>query len=555
MTALASPHRVALESPGSHRFLLPFSPRRLAVLRVPVLVVGGGAGGASAALAAHAQGREVLVLEKAPSAQSNTSWAQGGLAAAIGSVDSPERHAADTLRVGCGLSDPEAVRFVTDRGPEVVDWLESLGVVFDQKSVAEHREPSREGGHSVSRVLSAGGDTTGRAIQRSLDLNLSRPGLQVRQDLRAVDVLVAEGRCVGVVAIDAHGELLLVLAGATILATGAVGQIYRETTNPAVATGDGMAMAFRAGAMLQDMEFVQFHPTTLYIAGAARVLVTEALRGAGAVLVDRNGQRVMEGQHEDLDLAPRDVVSRAILARMVETGDTHVYLDASGVDKVKTRFPGIAGMCAAFGLDIEKAPIPVRPGAHYMVGGVTSDLDARTTVPGLYVCGEVAATGLHGANRLASNSLLEALIMGKVAGAIASEDCEIPAATTLDKLDDSPKAGSLDEDSGRDAPPLNLDDMLYSLKSLMWRQVGLVRHGAALEDAEDKIAFWERVLLSRRHVSQQFIDLGNLLLIGRLVCRAAFERQESRGTHYRGDFPESDDNWRRRVLIVREQSA
>lgn len=550
MTSLSEPRLVHPEPLGP-RYLLGFVPRKLPILRWPVLVVGGGAAGASAALSAAEAGVEALVLEKGPSRQSNTWWAQGGVAAAIAEIDSARLHAEDTLTVGCGLSHPDVVDLITSRGPEEIERLEKLGLIFDQMSV-ETRELSREGGHRVSRVLSAGGDSTGRAIQECLDSAMLVPSrLTVRRDLRAIDLLVADGRCIGILAMHESGELVGVLAGSTVLATGAVGQLYRETTNPSFATGDGIAMAYRAGVRVQDLEFVQFHPTTLYIAGASRVLVSEALRGAGAVIVDRTGRSVMDGVHEQGDLAPRDVVSRAILDRMVATGDTHVYLDASGVDGVVRRFPQIARMCAAFDIDIERDPIPVRPGAHYMVGGVSTDLEARSSIPGLYACGEVAASGLHGANRLASNSLLEAFVMGRRAGVSAAAEAKRPQTSLFEQLGDDPATAQDAGAWGEDAPRLHLDDMLYSLKSLMWRQVGLVRDAPMLEDAVEKIRFWESVLIKRRRSANDYIDLANMLLVGRLVAQSALERTESRGTHYRSDHPSSESDWLRHVVLER----
>ncbi|MCB9890783.1 MAG: L-aspartate oxidase [Planctomycetes bacterium] len=555
MSDLLDPVLVCPELTGP-RFLVGFVPRKLPILRWPVLVVGGGAAGGSAALSAAAAGVETLVLEKGPSRQSNTWWAQGGVAAAIAELDSARLHAEDTVVVGCGLSDEGVVDYITTHGPGAIERLERLGLVFDQKNEqnGKARELSREGGHSVSRVLSAGGDSTGRAIQECLDAAMAdQSRITVRRDLRAIDVLVAGGRCIGVLAMHETGELVAILAGSTVLATGAVGQLFRETTNPTFATGDGLAMAFRAGVRLRDLEFVQFHPTTLYIAGASRVLVSEAVRGAGASLVDRSGRPVMDGVHEQGDLAPRDVVSRAILARMVETGDTHVYLDASRVPDVEKRFPQIARMCSAFDIEIDRDPIPVRPGAHYMVGGITTDLDARSSMPGLFACGEVAATGLHGANRLASNSLLEAIVMGHRAGEIAAIEAERPSTSCFEQIGDDPAVTADSDASPENAPRIHLDDMLYSLKSLMWRQVGLVRSAEALTDATVNIRFWQRVLAKRRHVDPAYIDLSNMLLVGRLVAASALAREESRGTHFRSDHPEPLESWRRHVVALRPE--
>jgi len=554
--------RLPVETPGP-RYLFSFRPQQLPTLRWPVVVIGGGGAGASAALEAADHGREVLLVRKPPAKVSNTRWAQGGIAAAMAKADSPERHSEDTIAVGCGLSEPEVVSRIVSAGPDTIRWLEHFDVTFDQRP--EHhdasergdgRSLSREGGHSFPRVLSAGGDATGKAIQSGLDRAvMAHERITVRDDLRALDLLVSNGRCIGVLTQSAHGDPLIVLGGSTILATGGAGQLYRETTNPHVATGDGLAMAWRAGATLRDLEFVQFHPTTLYIAGAARVLITEALRGAGAVLVDREGARVMEGEDPALDLAPRDVVSRAILRRMVATNDTHVYLDASrvegGADKL---FPGIARMCADFGLDISRDPIPVRPGAHYFVGGVRTDADAATSLPGLLACGEVTSTGLHGANRLASNSLLEAMVMGRRAGTVAAATCDEPEDKGLRSLDDDPTVGP--KPDAEEEVPLNLDDMIYSLKALTWRQVGLIREAFMLRDAVEKVDFWERVLHSRPQRNGKHVDLVNMLLVSRLLALSALAREESRGTHYRRDFDQrNDEDWLCHTVVSRGPST
>ncbi|HHI80140.1 MAG TPA: L-aspartate oxidase [Planctomycetes bacterium] len=518
------------------RFLFPFHSRQLPTYAWPIVVVGAGAAGAAAALAASESGREVLVLRKGGGEDSNTFQAQGGIAAVLSAEDHFDLHIQDTLEVGCGLSEPDVVSYIVREGPEGIRWLRELGVPFDQPE--DHGDKgsslSREGGHSRSRVFSSGGDSTGQAIQLRMNAALQGdPRITVMNHFRAVDLLVSEGRCIGVLGLDANENPVQVLGGAVILATGASGQIYRETTNPDVATADGLAMAFRAGASVRDMEFFQFHPTTLYIAGAARVLISEAVRGAGAVLRDRRGDRVMEGVHPLGDLAPRDVVSRAILDRMVSIGDTNVFLDATGIPDVKKHFPQIARMCASFGIDITQDPIPVRPGAHYMVGGVQTDLKARSDLPGLFACGEVASSGLHGANRLASNSLLEAIVLGRVAGCEAAEEAIEPSS-----LKCNPHMHFAPRRTSEPGAPLNLGDMLYSMKSLMWREAGLLREGDQLRDSLEKLRFWEKVLLRREGRSHGLLDLRNMLLASRLLCLSALSREESRGTHFRKDFPE-----------------
>jgi L-aspartate oxidase len=342
---------------------------------------------------------------------------------------------------------------------------------------------------------------------------------------------------------------LAVEAGAVVVGTGGCGQIYRETTNPTGASGDGLALCFRAGARMADAEFVQFHPTTLYIAGAARFLISEVVRGAGAVLRDRNGERFMQGAHAMAELAPRDVVSRAILERMVQTGDTHVYLDLSAVaGDPHVLFPTISRICSAFDLDISREPIPVRPGAHYFVGGVETDLDGRSRVPGLFAAGEVAATFLHGANRLASNSLLEGAVVGRSAGLCAAADSRVRRPGLPRRVEGLAPAAN---------PPRILhEDMLYSLKSLMWRQVGLRRDAQGLQEARGRIAFWHHYLVRAPLLDRRACELANMLTVAALVTEAALRREESRGTHYRTDRPSRDDaHWCRHVHLERQDDG
>lgn len=518
-----------------------FDVRRTPVLRTDVLVIGGGIAGCTAALSAAEAGASVLLLSKTPLEESNTAYAQGGMAAVLADDDSIELHLADTLRVGAGLSDPRVARAIIAKSSEVVAWFESIGAVFD-RSASGRLLLSREGGHSVSRVIHAQGAATGAEIQRALRVEVGqRREITMRTDAFVRDLLVNEGNCVGAV-IELDGMELGIHAGAVVVATGGAGQIYRETTNPIGACGDGLAMCLRAGARLTDMEFVQFHPTTLYIAGAARFLISEAVRGAGAVLRDRDGVRFMTGVDPSAELAPRDIVSRAILQRMVATGDTHVYLDLSSLDRdPREAFPNIARICDAFDIDIATDPIPVRPGAHYVIGGVASDLRARSDVAGLFVAGEVSATGLHGANRLASNSLLEGAVLGQIAGREAADHAR-------DTMRDLPRVAETDR--GDNAPRLQLDDMLYSLKSLMWRQVGLLREASGLEEAIDRIAFWNHYLQRADRQNRQSFQLANMLTVSAVVAISALHRQECRGTHYRIDFPERcDDAWCRHLSL------
>lgn len=536
------------------RYLVPFSFRQVPGYRFEVVVVGSGVAGAAAALAAADAGAAVAVLAKSELHEGNTLWAQGGMAAALGAPDSFESHVRDTLAVGCGLSEREAVECVVRGGPPAVERLLRLGAELDRRADGD-LVLSREGGHSHPRIVHARGDATGMEIQRALGRALqSHPGITVFPNTFAVDALSApDGRVCGVLALTPRGDLVAHAAGEVILATGGGGQIYRETTNPTIATADGVAMGLRAGAVVRDLEFVQFHPTCLYIAGAARVLISEIVRGHGGVLVDRDRVRFMPEYHPAAELAPRDVVSRAVTARMAATGDTSVYLDLSKVHgDPHALFPGISQICRFFGIDIAKDPVPVRPGAHYMVGGLRSDLEGRTNVPGLRAVGECSSSGLHGANRMGSNSLLEGMVLGARAGASAAVDArEVDLRAVRTRT-----AGPATH-----APPgvrVNLQDVLYSLKSLMWRQMGVERSRAGLEDALSKIRFWTRAVAHLDLSEPRGLELVNMLTVARLATLGALAREESRGTHFRTDHPAAREEWRAHTLVephVEDQSV
>src|SRR5487761_1199995 len=402
------------------RYLVPFHPKRVPHHFTDVLIVGGGLAGLRAAMAVDS--RELgLVITKDSLLQSNSNYAQGGIAGVLDPEDRFENHIDDTLRAGGDLCEPDVVEFVVREAPRRIRELMSWGAKFDEES--GELALGREGGHSHDRIVHALGDATGREVMRAvIDRVQTLAHATTWQDTFTLDLLTHEGACRGALVWNAQHGKTLVWAKQTILCTGGVGQIYRETTNPPVATGDGHALAFRAGAELRDIEFMQFHPTVLYIAGSSRSLITEAMRGEGARLVDRTGRRFMPDYDERAELAPRDVVSQAIVKQMEKTRHPNVYLDLSHLDavRVRGRFPGIAATCAEFGIDITRDWIPVRPGAHYMIGGVTVDTVGRTTLAGLWAAGEVSSSGLHGANRLASNSLLEGLVYGAHAGEGAS---------------------------------------------------------------------------------------------------------------------------------------
>jgi L-aspartate oxidase len=527
------------------RYLAPFNVRRLPLYRFDVVVLGSGVAGAMAALSAAASGAAVALIAKDTLEETNTAYAQGGVAAVLAPDDSFEAHVADTLQVGCGLSEPEVVERVVRGGPEAIDKLVGWGARFDRTRQGK-LDLSREGGHSRARIVHAGGAATGAEIQRTLvEAVHKKSEITCFEKTFAIDLFSdGGGRVIGVLCQSARGELVVFGASQIVLATGGAGQVFRETTNPVIATGDGVAMAFRAGAELRDLEFFQFHPTCLYIAGAARVLVSEIVRGAGGVLLDKNRVRFMPEYHPKAELAPRDVVSRACFDRMVKTNDTSVYLDLSSFDKNPHElFPGISRICQYFGIDIAKDPIPVRPGAHYMCGGIKVDLDGRTKVPGLWAVGECASVGLHGANRMGSNSLLEGLVLGARAGELAAAE-----------LAGTPSV-ALDEASRRDrpAPPkdvrINVEDMTYSLKALMWRQMGIERHGGAIEDAIDKIGFWTRAVIGQPAADTHSFELVNMLTIARLMAQAALAREESRGAHFRSDFKDVREEWRAHTVL------
>ncbi len=527
------------------RYLVPFEPKRVPHRFADVLIIGGGLAGLRAALAVPAD-QSVLVVTKGGLRQSNSNYAQGGIAGVLDPEDRFEDHIADTLTAGCNLCDREVVEMVVREAPARINELIEWGTNFDQ--VSGVLSLGREGGHSHHRIVHALGDATGKEVMRAvIDRVCGLPNVEIWENAFTLDLLTHEGRCRGaLVASESNGNVC-VWAKQTILCTGGTGQIYRETTNPEVATGDGLAIAYRAGAEMRDMEFIQFHPTVLYIAGSSRSLITEAMRGEGARLVDRHGHAFMSDFDPRGDLAPRDVVSRAIVTQMERTRTPSVFLDLTHLepDFVRARFPGIAATCMEFGLDIARDWIPVRPGAHYLVGGATVDLEGRTTVPGLWAAGECTSSGLHGANRLASNSLLEGLVFGAHAGAHAAA----VAATMDDDLRALPLANPPTDDGGE---TLNLSDIRNTLKSLIGRDAGVRRDRTDLTEAAEAIDRWCGYVLARQFTDVEGWELQNMLTVARLVVAAALDREETRGVHFRTDFPERDDlHWKRRLTYRR----
>lgn len=542
------------------RYLIPFRATLLPQIFTDVLVIGSGVAGCTAALSAvgHNEQAEVIIASKGTIKDSSTYWAQGGIAAVIDNVsDNTEQHVSDTLTAGAGLCDEPVVQRVVKDGPARVRALIDAGMPVDRDESGEIKL-GREGGHGQSRIVHTDGDATGKALATSLFGSVhEHDRIRLFEDCFVLDLIttgapgngpgntLGDGECVGAITHHPRYGLQVIWARATILAAGGCGKVFRETTNPNAATGDGLAMAYRAGAVMQDMAFMQFHPTTLYIAGASRSLITEAVRGEGAVLVDKAGYRFMPDYDERAELAPRDIVSRSILQQMVKTGHSHVYLDIRpiGVERFNERFPGIARLLKQFDIDPAQTPIPVHPSAHYMVGGLKVDDDTRTTLPGLYACGEASCSGLHGANRLASNSLLEGLVFGQVAGRVCLERLA-EVGLNGDESQSARPYKIVSDIRPSDRSELDLDDVRRSLRSVMWRHVGIERDGDQLADVLDMFAFWARYTLDKIFDDRLGWEVQNLLTVGSLITRSALWREETRGTHYRLDHPEPKEAFR-----------
>ncbi len=517
------------------RYLVRFNPKRVPHLFTDVLIIGAGITGIRAALAIDPKVQVVLATKDIIS-QSNSAYAQGGIAGVFDPFDDFANHVADTMSAGKGLCHRDIVETVVREAPDRIRDLITLGTVFDQAD--GEMALTQEGGHSHRRVVHALGDATGKEVMRALIDRVRREShLDIWEKTFTLDLLTQDGECRGALVWNAQHGKTFVWAKQTILATGGAGRLFRETTNPEIATADGQAMAFRAGCEVRDMEFMQFHPTVLYIAGSSRHLISEAVRGEGGLLRDCHGHRFMPEFDPAAELAPRDIVSRAITRQMEKTRHHCVYLDVTHLEKalVHERFPHIGQVCADFGLDLTRDLIPVRPGAHYMIGGVTVDDEARTSLPRLWAAGEVTSSGLHGANRLASNSLLEGLVFGLRAGRNASAAAlgEADQFTAMPLRPDPPSHQPVDAS-------LKLGDLLNSLNSEMWRNVGIERDAVGLDAALQQVEFWDRYVGPREFNTTQGWELQNMLLVARLMIRAAAARCESRGTHSRTDFPNTD---------------
>jgi L-aspartate oxidase len=507
-----------------------------------LLVLGSGIAGLTAARHAAERGLSVLVLTKGDLDWSATSYAQGGVAAALAPPDSPELHLRDTLAAGVGLCDLDAVRLLVEEGPARVRELAALGARFDAAAPGAEADDvawhlTREGGHSLARVVHAGGDATGAEIERALVSAVEHVPVEVREGWFVLDILVEQGRCAGVVALDPQARAVDVRAADTVLATGGVGQCFAVTTNPVVSTGDGLAAALRAGVACADLEFVQFHPTALAIDVMPRPLISEALRGEGAVLRDAAGVAFMRDEHPLGDLAPRDVVSRAVHRRMRAGGHDHVWLDATGIAAFADRFPTIHASCRAVGLDPTVDWLPVAPAAHYHSGGVLTDLDGATTLPRLWACGEVACAGVHGANRLASNSLLDGLVFGhRVVDAVFAGKQVAEPTGALEGVADVLAPGPV-------APPLpagGSGDVLAlrrSVQRTMSAECGVVRDARGLRTAAETLAVVAGAAAGLAPRAPESHEVRNLAAVSRAIVAAAAARRESRGSHTRADHP------------------
>ncbi|MBO8192338.1 L-aspartate oxidase [Streptomyces oryzae] len=517
-------------------------------LDADVVVVGSGVAGLTAALRCAAGGARTVVVTKARLNAGSTRWAQGGIAAALGEGDSPEQHLDDTLVAGAGLCDENAVRTLVTEGPAAVQRLIEAGAAFDLSADTGQIALTREGGHHRNRIAHAGGDATGAEVSRALVGAVRAQGIRTIENALVLDLLKdAEGRTAGVtlhvMGEGQHDGVGAVRAPAVVLATGGMGQVFAATTNPAVSTGDGVALALRAGAEVSDLEFVQFHPTVLYLGPEAegqQPLISEAVRGEGAHLVDAEGVRFMQGAHPLAELAPRDIVAKGIMQHAAQQGTDHMYLDARhfGAAMWESRFPTILAACRAHGIDPVTQPVPVAPAAHYASGGIRTDLTGRTTVPGLYACGEAACTGVHGANRLASNSLLEGLVFAeRIAESVLAADRSLPGPPAADR---GPAATLLPATART------------RIQHTMTAGAGVLRSARSLSSAAGQLAALTTAADGKHpEPGVDTWETTNLHLVAQVLVAAALRREETRGCHWREDFPDRDDErWRRHIVVT-----
>lgn len=525
------------------QYLVDFDLSELPVIDTDVIVIGSGIAGLFTAIKAS-EDRRVTVITKRSLMESNTRYAQGGIAAVISDEDSPASHREDTLMAGAGLCSSDSVNILVNEGPRGVEELITLGTAFDLEN--GELALTKEGAHSHRRILHANGDATGYEIVRALSEQVAgHANIDIWNDHFVIDLITEDNECLGALVQRPDGQRVFLRGNATILCSGGSGQLYRYTTNPEVATGDGVAIAYRAGALIRDIEFIQFHPTSLCYPGAPRFLISEAVRGEGAILRNIHGERFMERYHELLELAPRDIVARAIVSEMEATKSSVVYLDITHEDSetIKQRFPTIYETCIGFGLDMTSDWIPVAPAAHYMMGGVQTDHHGETSVTRLFACGEVSSTGVHGANRLASNSLSEAIVFGR------------RIVERIRELEPLTKSGAdiACRENRQDPVMQPIVERRLKLQKVMVRQVGLRRSKEGLLKGLEELKRQLPIFGAALHTREQ-LEFANMLTCALLLAESALAREESRGGHYREDFPERDDaRWRRHILRHRDK--
>ena len=532
----------------SPEYLISFDTNKLPSFITDVLVIGSGIAGLRAAIES-ARTCHVTLVSKSSLAECNTFYAQGGIASQIDNPKLVASHMADTIEHSYGLSDPAIVREIINRGIPLVKELISWGLKFDSKGAGP--DMTREGGHKLARILHSGGDATGKNIHASLVSKIeSIPNINALDYTFVIDILTYPGKpghcCGAIVYNQKTKQVSAIWSKQTIIASGGAGQIYRESTNPEVTTGDGLSIAYRKGAKLQDLKFIQFHPTALYVAGASRFLISESVRGEGGILRDKLGKRFMPDYHPLAELAPRDIVSRAIINQMKLTKDTNVYLDLTHLAPayIVKRFPSMSKLCRDFGIDVKKDMIPVRPSAHYMVGGIKIDLHGRTNIKNLFAAGEAASVSFHGANRLGSNSLLESLVIGHLAGKTAAHEISSGKPLLPVHID-----YMIQVKTDNNKTNLDLTDIKNSLQSLMWYNVGLECNALALTQALEKIDYWSSYCLASEFNDARGWEVQNMLTLARLVTQSALFREESRGVHYRTDFPQTLEKWKKHTVI------
>lgn len=522
-----------------------------------MIVIGSGIAGLYTSIEASRHFK-VVIVNKSSLEECNTKYAQGGIAAAIGPFDSPNLHFSDTIKAGAGLVDPTAARILVDEAPDRISDLISLGVLFD--TVDGEITLAREGAHTVPRVLHAGGDATGANIEQTLSsLVRENENISIFEDHLATEILVKNAKAYGIRTLDCKTCSERTFLGKYIvLATGGAGMLFKHTTNPPVATGAGVSIAYLAGALTSDMEFFQFHPTALCKPGAPRFLISEAVRGEGGILRNSKGEVFAHNYHPDGELAPRDVVSRAILAEMSKTRSDHAYLDITHMPSkmIVTRFPSIYRFCLTQGVDITKEMIPIAPAAHYMIGGVKANVWGETSIRGLYACGEAACTGVHGANRLASNSLMETLVFGKrIAKRILAEDQWIGSTPEPNDILTSLEnyAERYRDENKHGSASVSYDEKLSltNLQELMWDNVGIIRSGENLTGAVKQLSRWFIEGSESEESDPKTVELKLMVICALLVSTTALVRTESRGTHYRVDYPFESDAWRKHILFQR----